>query len=231
MQTTKTKTRNPKEQIHQLIKKPKEKFLTSSQEEYWEVLEKNQITICVGPAGTGKSHISVKRAIDLLWDDNNKYEKIIIIRPSVESGKSIGFLPGNKDEKMLPYISPTYYLLNKIIGKKEKDELERGGFIEVIPLSFLRGWNIDNSIVIGEELQNVTPMEMKLILTRIGYNSKFFLSGDLDQSDLFKDKTKSGLFDAKNRFKNLNGVGIFEFGENDIVRNPIITDILKRYDE
>jgi phosphate starvation-inducible PhoH-like protein len=229
LQTTKTKTKNPKEQIHQLIKQPKEKFLTSSQEEYWEILGKNQITICIGPAGTGKSYISLKKSIDLLWNNDNKYEKLIIIRPSIETGKSIGFLPGDKNEKMLPYIMPSYYLLDKIMGKNKREQLEKDGFIEVIPISFLRGWNIDNSIVVGEEFQNVTPIEMKLVLTRIGYNSKIFLSGDIEQSDLFKDKTKSGLFDAKERLKNVNDIGIFEFDENDIVRNPIISEIINRY--
>lgn len=229
MQTTKIKSKTAKERIREIIKKPKEKFLTKSQEEYWEVLEKNQIIFCLGPSGTGKSFIAAKKAIDLLWREDNKYEKIIIIRPSIESGRSIGFLPGDIEAKMNPYSNPTFYLINKIIGKDSAELLVKENLIEVIPISYLRGWNIDNSIVLGEEFQNTTPTEMKLILTRIGYNSKFFLSGDIDQSDLFKDKSKNGLFDAKNRLNNINSIGIFEFSENDIVRNPIIGDILKRY--
>lgn len=231
MQTVKTKAKTAKEKIREIIKRPKEKFLTDSQEKYWDVLEKNQITFCFGPAGTGKSHISIKKAIDLLWREDNKYEKLIIIRSPIESGKSIGFLPGNANEKMLPYISPSYYLLNKIIGQESKELLEKERFIEVIPISFIRGWNIDNSIVIGEEFQNVTSTEMKLVLTRIGYNSKFFLSGDIEQSDLFMDKTKTGMFDARKRLSNINGIGFFEFTPNDIVRNPIISEIIKRYDD
>ncbi len=229
MQSVNNKPKTVKDQIRQIIKKPKEKFLTSSQEEYWEILEKNQITLCFGPAGTGKSHISIKKAIDLLYREDNKYEKLIIIRSPIESGKSIGYLPGDIEEKMAPYINPSYYLLNKIIGKESRELMEKVNLIEIIPISFLRGRNIDNSIVIGEEFQNVGIDEMKLVLTRIGYNSKFFLSGDIEQSDLFKDKNKIGLYDAKERLKDISDIGFFEFNKNDIVRNPIISKILERY--
>ncbi len=229
MQSINNKPKTVKDQIRQIIKKPKEKFLTFSQKEYWEILEKNQITLCFGPAGTGKSHISIKKAIDLLYCEDNKYEKLIIIRSPIESSKSIGYLPGDIEEKMAPYINPTYYLLNKIIGKESRELMEKVNLIEIIPISFLRGRNIDNSIVIGEEFQNVGIDEMKLVLTRIGYNSKFFLSGDIEQSDLFKDKNKIGLFDAKERLRGIKDIGFFEFNKNDIVRNPIISEILERY--
>jgi len=229
LQSINNKPKTVKDQIRQIIKKPKEKFLTFSQKEYWEILEKNQITLCFGPAGTGKSHISIKKAIDLLYCEDNKYEKLIIIRSPIESSKSIGYLPGDIEEKMAPYINPTYYLLNKIIGKESRELMEKVNLIEIIPISFLRGRNIDNSIVIGEEFQNVGIDEMKLVLTRIGYNSKFFLSGDIEQSDLFKDKNKIGLFDAKERLRGIKDIGFFEFNKNDIVRNPIISEILERY--
>ncbi len=219
-----------KERIRELIKKPKEKFLTQSQEEYWKILGENQITLCFGPAGVGKSYIAMKRAIDLLQDDDNKYEKIIIVRPAVEAEEKLGSLPGGLEEKLDPYIYPSYYLLNKIIGKEARERMKDEGYIEVAALAYMRGWNVDNTILVFEEAQNATPAQIKLLLTRIGFNSKFFLSGDLEQSDKFKDKTKSGLYDAKKRLEGVRGVGIFEFGNQDIVRNPIITEILKRYE-
>ena len=219
-----------KERIREIIKKPKEKFLTQSQEEYWKILGENQITLCFGPAGVGKSYIAMKRAIDLLWEEDNKYEKIIIVRPAVEAEEKLGSLPGGLEEKLDPYIYPSYYLLNKIIGKESREKLKDEGFIEIAALAYMRGWNVDNTILVFEEAQNASPAQIKLLLTRIGFNSKFFLSGDLEQSDKFKDKTKSGLYDAKKRLEGVKGIGVFEFGAKDIVRNPIIGEILKRYE-
>ena len=233
MHNLKTKSvvakRTTKEQIRQIIKRPKEKFLTTSQEEYWEVLENNQITFCYGPAGVGKSYLALKKAIDLLWNEDNKYEKILIVRPAVEAEEHLGALPGDIDEKLNPYIYPSYALLNKIIGKEAREKLYQLEFIQINALAYMRGWNVDNSILIFEEAQNATPNQIKLLITRIGFNSKFFISGDLEQSDKFKDKTKSGLYDAKQRFTNMKDIGIFEFGIEDIVRNPIISEILNRY--
>jgi len=229
LQNTKTSQKNTKEQIRQIIKRPKEKFLTSSQEEYWEVLGQNQITFCFGPAGVGKSHIAMKKAVDLLWNEDNKYEKLIIVRPAVEADEHLGALPGTLDEKLDPYIFPSYYLLSKIMGKDNREKLEQVGIIEKAALAYMRGWNVDNSVLVFEEAQNATMKQIKLLITRIGFNSKFFISGDIEQSDKFKDITKSGLYDAKERFQNMKDIGLFEFGIDDIVRNPIIGEILNRY--
>jgi phosphate starvation-inducible protein PhoH and related proteins len=174
----------------------------------------------------------MKAAIDLLADPETPYEKIIIVRPAVEAEEKLGSLPGNVEEKLDPYIFPSYYLLNKIIGKESREKLKEIDVIEVFALAFMRGMNIDNSILIFEEGQNATPSQMKLLLTRIGFNSKFFISGDVEQSDKFKNKTHSGLWDAIEKFRNDDYISVFEFtDEKDIVRNKLISKILKKYEE
>jgi phosphate starvation-inducible PhoH-like protein len=224
--------RNKKEIIQSILKKKtKEKFLSESQKEYYNKLQEAQITICSGPAGVGKSYIAMKAAIDLLVDPSTPYEKIIIVRPAVEAEEKLGSLPGNVEEKLDPYIFPTYYLLNKIIGKDAREKLKEMEVIEVFALAYMRGMNIDNSILIFEEAQNSTPNQMKLLLTRIGFNSKFFISGDLEQTDRYKDKTHSGLYDAINRFNNVKQIMCHEFSQGDVVRNPLITKILEKYEE
>jgi phosphate starvation-inducible PhoH-like protein len=235
LQTTEETTipQNAKRDIlNQVIKKrPKGKFLTENQKIYYDTLLNNQITICSGPAGVGKSYIAMKTAVDLLLDEGNGYDKIIIVRPAVEAEEKLGSLPGNVEEKLDPYIFPSYYLLNKIIGKEAREKLKDAEVVEVFALAYMRGMTIDNSILIFEEAQNATPKQMKLLLTRIGTNTKFFISGDIEQTDRYKDKKHSGLYDALTRFNGIPGVGIFEFGDKDGVRNPIITKILQRYEE
>ena len=231
-QNTEEPKKTRKEIICEIIKKKsKEKFLTENQKLYYEILSQNQITICSGPAGVGKSYIAMKAALDILADPNSPYEKIIIVRPAVEAEEKLGSLPGNVEEKLDPYIFPSYYLMNKIIGKEAREKLKEIDVIEVFALAYMRGMNIDNSILIFEEAQNSTPNQMKLLLTRIGFSSKFFISGDLEQTDRYKDKTHTGLYDAIKKFKDLKDVGVFEFDTKDVVRNPLIGKILKRYEE
>jgi len=221
-----------KDFINSVIKrKQKSKFLSDNQKDYYDILVSSQITICSGPAGVGKSYIAMKAAVDLLMDPTNTYEKIIIVRPAVEAEEKLGSLPGNLEEKLDPYIFPSYYLLNKIIGKDTREKLKEAEIIEVFALAYMRGMNIDNSILIFEEAQNATPNQIKLLLTRIGYNSKFFISGDLEQTDRYKDKKQSGLYDALQRFQNVDDIGIYDFRNAKNVRNPLIGKILERYDE
>lgn len=223
---------NKKELINSIVtKKPRKKFLTDSQKDYYDILCNNQITICSGPAGVGKSFVAMRAAIDLLCDPENGYEKIIIVRPAVEAEEKLGSLPGNVEEKLDPYIFPSYYLMNKIIGKEAREKLKEVEVIEVFALAYMRGMNIDNSILIFEEGQNATPKQMKLLLTRIGFNSKFFISGDLEQTDRYKDKTHSGLYDALVKFKDVEDIGVFSFDNKDIIRNPLINKILDKYEQ
>jgi phosphate starvation-inducible PhoH-like protein len=222
---------NKKDLIANIItKRPKEKFLTDNQKIYHSLLKKNQITICSGPAGVGKSFMAVKTAIELLTDVNSPYEKLIIVRPAVEAEEHLGSLPGSLAEKLDPYVFPTFYLLHKIIGKDATEKLKFHNIIEVHALAYMRGMNIDNSILVFEEAQNSTPSQMKLLLTRIGFNSKFFISGDLEQNDRYKDKRQTGLWDAMQRFSNVDDIAVFSFTDEDVVRNSIISKILKKYE-
>ena len=232
LETKDSKPFSKKDLINSIIKrKQKNKFLSEHQEDYYNILKNNQITVASGPAGVGKSFIAMKAAVDLLVDTNNSYEKIIIVRPAVEAEEKLGSLPGNLEEKLDPYIFPSYYLLNKIIGKEAREELKKAEIIEVFALAYMRGMNIDNSILIFEEAQNSTPNQMKLLLTRIGYNSKFFISGDLEQTDRYKDKKQSGLYDAIQKFSNVSDIGVYDFRDAKNVRNPLITKILSEYDK
>lgn len=206
------------------------KFKNTSQKQFINLIENNQITICSGPAGVGKSYLSVAIALNLL--KSGVYKKIHLITPAVEAGEKLGFLPGDLLEKLQPYLYSTYYLFDKLIGKANRMKLISNGYIEPLAISFLRGVNIDNSILIFEEAQNSSITTMKTILTRIGNNSKFIISGDLDQidNDKITNCSRSGLQYALDNLYGIEQIGLFKFTDNDVnVRNPLITKILNKF--
>lgn len=205
-------------------------FRSETQKKYWDLIAEKEITLCSGPAGTGKSYISLAKALQIFSKERKKYKKIIIVKPVVEADEKLGYLPGTIEEKLEPYVYSAKYILEKILGKPRVDSLFSKGKLEVMALAYMRGINIDNSIVVCEEAQNMTPKQMKTLLTRIGENSKFIISGDLQQQDrILKNGEKNGLQVAIDKLQKIPGIGTIEFNEDDIVRNPIIGKILKEF--
>jgi len=205
------------------------KCKNEAQKEYARIITDHEITVAYGPAGTGKSFIAIARAIELLQNVSNNYSRIIVSKPAVEADEKLGFMPGTEREKLEPHISSALDIFDKIVGKYNRMHLEEKECLIIQPLGFIRGKSIDNAIIIIEEAQNLSPSQCKAILTRIGTNSKLILSGDLDQSDRYKNVRDSGLFDVVTRHQNVPEIGFFEFKNSDVVRNPLISKILKNY--
>lgn len=201
------------------------------QKDFCKIIEDKEIIICSGPAGVGKSMLSIAKALELLKSKNNEFYKIIVCTPAVEADEHLGSLPGTIEEKLAPYTYSSIYLLKKLIGEEGVANMLARGYVEIMGLAYMRGINIDNAIVIAEEFQNATPRQVKTLLTRIGFNSKFIISGDLEQSDKFKKTEHTGLYDALKRLADVPEIGIFKFDEKDIVRNKIISIILEKYKE
>lgn len=226
---TKSSSKKTREVNKIIPKKVTLKCKNAKQKQYANLIREKEIVFCSGPAGVGKSYVAIAVALQLLQDDSNSYNKIIIVKPAVEAEENLGFLPGNLKEKLEPHLASSIDIIDKIIGESNRIQLEESKEIMVEPLGFIRGKTIDNSVLLLEEAQNTSSRQMKTILTRIGYNSKYVISGDIDQSDKYHDVTKSGLYDAMNRHSNIPELGFFEFDENDIVRNPLITKIVNNY--
>jgi len=205
------------------------KAKNQKQKEFYDLMESDEIIICTGPAGVGKSYLTVLKSLELLASPDNEFYKIIITTPAVEADEKLGFLPGDILEKMSPYTYSTIYLLEKIIGKQQVKSLMDSEHLQIMPLAFMRGINIDNSILIAEEFQNSTKRQTKTLLTRIGYKSKFIISGDLEQSDRYRSSLDTGLYDALTRFETIPEIGTISFEESDVVRNPVIQKILDTY--
>tara|TARA_Y100000034_G_scaffold114100_1_gene149821 strand:- start:334 stop:1215 length:882 start_codon:yes stop_codon:yes gene_type:complete len=204
------------------------KFKNSAQKRFYKTISNKDITFCIGPAGCGKTYLSVHKALRELGDKDNRINGIVIVKPLVEAaGEKIGFLPGDVDEKTLPWMMSFYYNIEQIIGKQRVQVLRDTGVIEVMPLAFMRGITLANKFVILDEAQNATPEQIKMFVTRIGENSKYIVTGDLEQSDI--KKHSSGLEDAIKRFAGVRGVGLASFKEKDIVRHSLVKRLLNRY--
>ena len=205
-------------------------YKNAAQKRFYNTISKKDITFCIGPAGCGKTYLSVHRALRELGDKDSKIDGIVIVKPLVEAaGEKIGFLPGDVEEKTAPWMMSFYYNMELIIGKRRLQVLKDSNTIQVMPLAFMRGITLSDKIVILDEAQNATPEQIKMFVTRIGENSKYIITGDLEQSDI--QKHKSGLEDAIKRFAGVHGVGLASFKEKDVVRHSLVKRLLKRYRE
>ena len=203
-------------------------FKNPAQKRFYNTVSKKDVTFCIGPAGVGKTYLSVHAALRELGNKESKIDGIIIVKPLVEAaGEKIGFLPGDVEEKTAPFMMSFYYNMEQIIGKQRLQMLKDGGIIQVMPMAYMRGVTLSDKFVILDEAQNATPEQIKMFVTRIGENSKYIISGDLEQSDI--KKHSSGLEDAVKRFAGVRGVGLAQFKEKDIVRHSLVRRLLKRY--
>jgi phosphate starvation-inducible protein PhoH and related proteins len=196
-----------------------------NQQNYIISMVENDITFCTGPAGSGKSSVAVGLACN--WLQENKISRIIITRPTIEAGKGLGHLPGDKDEKLLPYVMPVLEEMHKYIGREMVRKLKDAGIIEICPLEYMRGRNFHNCFMILDEAQNATYEQIKMFMTRIGIDSRAVINGDADQTDL-PERFRGGMINIMSKVDGLQGVGVCQLEASDIVRNPIIGRILER---
>ena len=200
-------------------------FRTTNQKGFYRTIGRNDVTFCVGPAGCGKTYLATHYALKNLAQ--GKYKNMVITKPLVEvDGEKMGYLPGDIDEKTAPYMMSLYYNMEQIIGKERLEVLKRAGVVQVIPLAYMRGLTLTDSIVVLDEAQNATPAQIKTFLTRIGAGSKYIVCGDLMQSDIRKE---NGLEDSIKRFTGIRRVGFSQFDLSDVVRHPIVAELLDRY--
>lgn len=198
------------------------------QKQYVEAIEKNDVVFGIGPAGTGKTFLAVVCAVAAF--KKGEVSKIVLTRPAVEAGESLGFLPGDLKEKVDPYLRPIYDSLYSILGTNTTDHLMERGVIEVAPLAYMRGRTLDDAFVILDEAQNTTDAQMKMFLTRLGFNSKMIVNGDMTQVDL-PGRQRSGLIDAQHILKNIGQIKFIHFSANDVVRHPVVAKIISAYEK
>jgi len=201
---------------------------SAGQVRYVDALRTSELVIAVGPAGTGKTYLAVAVAVAMLAAGN--VDRIVLSRPAVEAGERLGFLPGDLREKIDPYLRPLYDALYDMMPADQVMKRLSNGEIEIAPLAFMRGRTLSNSYVILDEAQNTTPVQMKMFLTRLGENARMVVTGDLSQIDL-PTGTRSGLAEALDVLDGVEGVGILRFGEADVVRHPLVTRIVRAYEE
>lgn len=201
---------------------------TIGQKNYIDQIRKKMIVFGVGPAGTGKTYLAMAMAITAF--KNDEVGKIIMTRPAIEAGEKLGFLPGDLQSKVDPYLRPLYDALHQIMGAESFMKNMEKGLIEVAPLAYMRGRTLDNSFIILDEAQNTTPAQMKMFLTRIGFGSKVIVTGDLTQKDLPRD-TKSGLEEALKVLGKIDDIGFCQLSSKDVVRHPLVQKIVKAYDD
>lgn len=198
-----------------------------SQYKYYKLLENKTIIFAMGAAGSGKTYLAIAYAANNL--KSKKINKIIISRPIVEAGENLGFLPGEIKEKVDPYLTPIYDALNDMLGYETTQKYLEKQIIEIAPLAYMRGRTLNDAIVVLDEAQNTTSLQMKMFLTRLGYNTKMIITGDESQIDL-KDATKSGIIHASNILKDIEEIGIIKFTSADVVRNPLVSKIINAYE-
>jgi phosphate starvation-inducible protein PhoH and related proteins len=200
---------------------------TLNQKLYLEAIEKYDMVFGIGPAGTGKTYLAVSMAVRALLD--KKVNRIVLTRPAVEAGERLGFLPGTLQEKIDPYLKPLYDALYDMLDVERVDRHLERGVIEIAPIAFMRGRTLNDSFVILDEAQNTTPEQMKMFLTRIGYNSKAVITGDITQIDLPTGKL-SGLIEARNVISGVEGISFIHFNDKDVVRHPLVQRIVRAYE-
>jgi phosphate starvation-inducible PhoH-like protein len=200
---------------------------TPRQVEYLQNIQTHDITFSIGPAGTGKTYLAVACAVDALERDVVK--RIVLVRPAVEAGERLGFLPGDMAQKVDPYLRPLYDALYDLMGYDKVAKMFERGAIEIAPLAFMRGRTLNHSFVILDEAQNTTPEQMKMFLTRMGFGSKAVVTGDITQIDLARGQ-KSGLVDAQEVLKKVRGIAFTRFGTEDVVRHPLVQRIVNAYE-
>ncbi|WP_191555929.1 PhoH family protein [Metabacillus idriensis] len=201
---------------------------TLGQRHYISSIRSKDLVFGIGPAGTGKTYLAVVMAVSAL--KNNGVKKIILTRPAVEAGESLGFLPGDLKEKVDPYLRPLYDALHDVLGMEHTQRLIERGTIEIAPLAYMRGRTLDDAFVILDEAQNTTPAQMKMFLTRLGFGSKMVITGDITQVDLPKG-VKSGLAAAKETLSAVSGIAFNELQQSDVVRHPLVAKIIEAYDQ
>jgi len=201
---------------------------TEGQNRYLETVKNNDVVFSIGPAGTGKTFLSVAFALAAL--DGHEVDRIILCRPAVEAGESLGFLPGDLKDKVDPYLAPLYDSLHTLYSESRLAQLLESKVIEVVPLAYMRGRTLDNAYMILDEAQNTTPLQMKMFLTRLGVGSRAIITGDITQIDL-ENRVESGLLQASGLLNGVEGIGFVKLDKRDVVRHPLVMKIIQAYDK